>query len=498
MGRRTSSATNATGDGHSVADSTVAGSESDPDRYFPVADMLDGSDPGKAYYQKYISELSQKCWSHYESSTGYKKGGHSIQTQTLYTGSLGPCCYLRYRLATSPSFEGDANDKFQLLNDALSSANAVLEKERATRNWDNSLFEQEETLEGKQKVTLLNGESVGAMAMKVAIIHNMLPMMKHPDVNTDDLEMGELLSGIQDSINNLLGFATKYILSEALSQNECEIFQGRSGYLKAIKFVRSEIGDKNFGKQIVIEILEQVLEEGIELGQEKMLLYKYKQKCHLGSLHGVAGILHTLLDFSEEVEGINPESWKYIESTVTKMDDSWCLKSGNLAPTLKSCLPNGAPKRTDKCVQFCTGSPGHALLLTQMYRKSQERDQDSDPANDEYLHRAGEVAEKVVLPRGLLTKGVGLCHGISGNAFVFLSIFREMAKVDMDDAKQWLEYAHGYANFAIDVLDELESVPTHPFSLYEGLGGLICLLLGLVENADGNSNFNAKFPLFEF
>ena len=65
-----------------------------------------------------------------------------------------------------------------MLNDALNSANDVIKRERQTRNWDNSLFQQEEVLEGKQPVTLLNGEMVGALSIKIVTIHNLLPMMK--------------------------------------------------------------------------------------------------------------------------------------------------------------------------------------------------------------------------------------------------------------------------------------------------------------------------------
>ena len=472
------------------------------ERCFPVSDSLDPTNPGDEYYQKHIMEISKKCWEYYESNR-YSQGGRSIQMETLYTGSLGPCCYLRYRIATSSSFTGDLNAKFQLFRDCLAAADGVLKRQKgSTRNWDNSLFDnKEEVLEGKQPVTLLNGERVGALSMKIVTIHNLLPMMKNTEIiDKGSLEMGELLSAIQSSINELLEFATKYILSEALSSFECEVFAGRAGYLKAIKFVKTELGDMNFGKQVVVEILEQVLEEGLDNGNDKMLLWKYKQKCQLGSLHGVAGILHTLLDFDDEIESISGDSWKMIENTILKLDDS-CLKSGNLAPSLKSCLPSAAPKRVDKLIQFCSGSPGHVLLLTQMYRKSVQREQDPVhessllKPSEEYLDHAAELAKDVVFPRGLLQKGVGLCHGTSGNAFVFLSMYREMLKTNEEDAKEWLEMAYGYANFALDMLDELEDVPKHPKSLYEGLGGLVCLLLGLVE---GGAGTNCKFPCYEF
>mgnify|MGYP000632454860 CR=1 FL=1 len=142
--------------------------------------------------------------------------------------------------------------------------------------------------------------------------------------------------------------------------------------------------------------------------------------------------------------------------------------------------------------QFCSGAPGHALLCLQTYRKS---------GNCDYLLKAQEIAESVVLPRGLLKKGCGLCHGIAGNAFVFLSIHQVMATSsdedinDEEECKQWFNHACVYANYALDNLEELESIPDRPYSLYEGLGGLCCLLLGLVEEGKG---VNSKFPCFEF
>ena len=112
-----------------------------------------------------------------------------------------------------------------------------------------------------------------------------------------------------------------------------------------------------------------ILEEGNNVGGAMILLWKWKQKIHLGALHGIAGILHTLLDFEDELESINQDAWGMIESTVLKMND-YCLTSGNLATSLKTTLPTAHPKNSDKLVQFCSGSPGHVLLLLQMYRKS--------------------------------------------------------------------------------------------------------------------------------
>ena len=86
--------------------------------------------------------------------------------------------------------------------------------------------------------------------------------------------------------------------------------------------------------------------------------------------------------------------------------------------------------------------------------------------------------------RGILHKGVGLCHGISGNAYAFLSIGRHDASFQ--------EKAEYFADFALSHLDELEEIPDDPYSLYEGLAGLCSLAIDL------GSPSQARFPLYEF
>ena len=95
-----------------------------------------------------------------------------------------------------------------------------------------------------------------------------------------------------------------------------------------------------------------------------------------------------------------------------------------------------------------------------------------------------------------MRKGVGLCHGISGNGFIFLSIYHAVSLSIMDDSEKFLNLAYSYANFALDNLEELEGIPERPYSLYEGLAGLVCLLLSLVETEYGVKS--SMFPCFEF
>lgn len=44
--------------------------------------------------------------------------------------------------------------------------------------------------------------------------------------------------------------------------------------------------------------------------------------------------------------------------------------------------------------------------------------------HDEKYLIAAEQYSEVVWKRGLLTKGYGLCHGVSGNTYTFISLYQ--------------------------------------------------------------------------
>lgn len=104
----------------------------------------------------------------------------------------------------------------------------------------------------------------------------------------------------------------------------------------------------------------------------------------------------------------------------------------------------------------------------------------------------------------IMITGVGLCHGISGNAYCFLSLYRarvlaskriaaEKSKANSHLIKSntWLRWAHHFANFAVHNINDLFWIPDHPHSLYEGACGLIVLLNDL-KDPD-----RSRFPCFE-
>jgi len=100
-----------------------------------------------------------------------------------------------------------------------------------------------------------------------------------------------------------------------------------------------------------------------------------------------------------------------------------------------------------------------------------------------------------------------LCHGISGNAYCFLSLYRgrrlwehrrvvgsrsgETMSSGKKKSDEWLLWAHRFARFGLENANELHRVPDHPHSLYEGIAGFAVLLHDL-----GDPD-NSRFPCFE-
>lgn len=87
---------------------------------------------------------------------------------------------------------------------------------------------------------------------------------------------------------------------------------------------------------------------------------------------------------------------------------------------------------------------------------------------------AAEAAAEVVWKRGLLRR-VGLCHGISGNAYAFLALHRVVAgdKRQLFRARQFAGWVHKHGKRLL-ATGEMHG-GDHRHSLFEGLGGLAYL-----------------------
>ncbi|EIE20233.1 Lanthionine synthetase C-like protein [Coccomyxa subellipsoidea C-169] len=255
---------------------------------------------------------------------------------------------------------------------------------------------------------------------------------------------------------------------------ECELLYGRSGYLYALLFTQKYLGSSAIRTDLVKAVVQQILDEG-RRGARRVkntpLMWAWHSKYYLGAAHGVSRILHTLLlackmyDPAELYPGLDVP--KLIEQSTVALAASLQGNNGN--------LPSTWGYEDDRLVQWCHGAPGFLPLVAKVYAQHPQ----------ELLATATQRAADVTWTRGLLVKGVGLCHGISGNAYSLLSAYRSAGD------ERYFNRAVQFGASMADHWRELLNVPERPLSLYEGLGGAICFWADVMVPA------RSTFPGYE-
>ncbi|KAJ9549243.1 hypothetical protein OSB04_021786 [Centaurea solstitialis] len=244
-----------------------------------------------------------------------------------------------------------------------------------------------------------------------------------------------------------------------------ELLFGKTGFLWACLFLNKNLGDGAIPSTFTRPLLNAVIKNGRNLGARSgcPLMFMWFGQRFWGAAHGLSGIMYVLMHFD-----LPPDVVEDIKNTLKYMIKNR-FPSGN--------YPSSTEENTsDLLVHWCHGAPGMALTLV----KAAEIFGDK-----EFLEAAIDAAE-VVWNRGLLKK-VGLCHGISGNAYVFLSLYRLTGNVE------FLNRAKAFACFLLDRAGKLISEGEmhggdNRYSLFEGIGGMAHLFLDMVDPA------NARFP----
>lgn len=246
-----------------------------------------------------------------------------------------------------------------------------------------------------------------------------------------------------------------------------ELLYGRGGFLWACSFLNKHIGKHTLPASHTREVVNDIIKAGRQLANKAScpLMYEWHGKKYWGAPHGLAGIMHILMEMelmSDELEDVKGTLRYMIKNR---------FPSGN--------YPSSEGSESDRLVHWCHGAPGVALTLVKAAEVF---------GADEFLQAAVEAGE-VVWNRGLL-KRVGVCHGISGNAYVFLSLYRLTGNV------KFLYRAKAFGCFLLDRAQKLISEgKMHggdcPYSLFEGIGGMAHLFFDLIEPSE------ARLPAYE-
>ncbi|KAK4486823.1 hypothetical protein RD792_006587 [Penstemon davidsonii] len=179
-----------------------------------------------------------------------------------------------------------------------------------------------------------------------------------------------------------------------------ELLYGRAGFLWACSFLNKNLGEDTVSSNRMRNVVDEIIKSGRQLGKGRCpLMYEWHGKKYWGAAHGLAGIMHVLMDMD-----LNPDEVAHVKGTLNYMIKNR-FPSGN--------YPSSEGSETDRLVHWCHGATGVALTLVKAAKVF---------GSEEFLQAAIDAAE-VVWNRGLL-KLVGICHGISGNAYVFLSLYQ--------------------------------------------------------------------------
>ncbi|KAI3502216.1 hypothetical protein L1887_30248 [Cichorium endivia] len=280
--------------------------------------------------------------------------------------------------------------------------------------------------------------------------------------------LGAVVAKNQENTQMLEYYLTQFKWIKVNEDHPDEMLYGRAGYLWACLFLNKNLGDGVIPASYTDEILNKVIKNGRKLGAGKRcpLMFKWYGTRYWGAAHGLAGILYVLMHFE-----LSPDVVEDVKNTLKYMIGNR-FASGNYP----SCEED---KREDILVHWCHGAPGMALTLVKAAQVFEDK---------EFVDAAIEAGE-VVWKRGLL-KRVGICHGISGNAYVFLSLFRLTGNVEM------LNRAKAFACFLVDRGANLISQGKmhggdNRYSLFEGVGGMAYLLMDMIDPG------SARFPGYE-
>ncbi|KAJ6383453.1 hypothetical protein OIU78_026855 [Salix suchowensis] len=265
----------------------------------------------------------------------------------------------------------------------------------------------------------------------------------------------------------------RYYLSKLggikLSRNHPdELLYGRSGFLWACLFLNKNMGQGTVPNTTIRAVVNEIIKNGRALAKKggSPLMYEWYGERYWGAAHGLAGIMHVLLDVE-----LKPDELEDVKGTLKYMINN-CFPSGNYPISEED-------RKRDVLVHWCHGAPGIALTLVKAAKVFGDR---------EFLEAAINAAE-VVWSSGLL-KRVGICHGISGNAYVFISLYQLTGNIE------FLYKAKAFTCFLLDRAQKLTSAREmhggdSPYSMFEGMGGMAYLFLDMIDPS------KARFPAYE-
>ena len=152
-------------------------------------------------------------------------------------------------------------------------------------------------------------------------------------------------------------------------------------------------------------------------------VWKWHNKEYLGAAHGYSGILYFILYYFDLIKlSSTDDILGSVHATIEKCL-SKCLVINDSEWNLKSSIGTRDRTYDEELVHWCHGAPGwiplfcHSLIRDRTFRIPKHQ---TKVSGIEIAKHLGACVWK----RGLLKKGLGLCHGIGGNGLALYSLYR--------------------------------------------------------------------------
>eukprot|EP00347_Sterkiella_histriomuscorum_P015596 403356429 len=311
--------------------------------------------------------------------------------------------------------------------------------------------------------------------------YRLIGTLLHKELGVEDESNKVEISNCLDQIMKL-----EYLYAKQTDELEDEILYGTAGYLYCL--LQLKVHFSEYQPEKVDHIIKQTVMSLIEAGQQggqDHLIFTFPRggTPYLGAAHGTIGILYMLLKAIQLVPSLQQES--QLVSHIKKSLDYLIILQ----------TPEGHFNYADKRKELDSENDYPVHFCHEAQKTFQ------NPEYYKIVEKLGECVWKY----GLLRKGHGLCHGICGNSYFLMSIYKltnddkwrrraeAFVMTTYDDEK--IKFIENYENS----LFKVQGMPDHPYSLMEGNGGVISCLADFAGWDENTQYFeiDIKFPGYE-
>eukprot|EP01130_Rhizamoeba_saxonica_P018766 TRINITY_DN9520_c0_g1_i1.p1 TRINITY_DN9520_c0_g1~~TRINITY_DN9520_c0_g1_i1.p1 ORF type:complete len:463 (+),score=104.62 TRINITY_DN9520_c0_g1_i1:148-1389(+) len=182
--------------------------------------------------------------------------------------------------------------------------------------------------------------------------------------------------------------------------------EGRAGLLYAAQFLKISLNRTVIKHDYVIAVAKDLMRIGAIVGNQTYLEWidPYFHHPIAGQGHGALGVLQHLLEVEEITS--NPTYRKQLSDTLDTLM-TLQLEDGNFPSTPGRGLPK-------ILVQWCHGAPGYMTVMMKGW----------EVFGNERYKLSADLAANATWNFGLLTKGLQLGHGISGNTYLQIYLYK--------------------------------------------------------------------------